>query len=116
MNLSLVEFTERLIPISEFSQGKAGKIFSDVAENNSEYLVMKNNQPTAVIVSVKEYKMIQEKIKRLEALSEKIENMRMLKLAEGRLNDKTTSFEDFIKTEGFSEEELKALAESVDFE
>ena len=26
MNLSLLELTERLVPISDFSQGKAGKI------------------------------------------------------------------------------------------
>ena len=41
MSMSLVEFTEKLVPISDFSQGKAGKIFSDVAENNSEYIVLK---------------------------------------------------------------------------
>lgn len=28
---------ERLVPISDFSQGKAGKIFNDVAENDNEY-------------------------------------------------------------------------------
>ena len=27
MNMSLAELTERLVPISDFSQGKAGKIF-----------------------------------------------------------------------------------------
>lgn len=41
-----MDFTERLVPISDFSQGKAGKIFSDVAENNNEYIVLKNNQPS----------------------------------------------------------------------
>ena len=35
MTPTLLDLTERLIPISEFSQGKAGKIFNDVAENNN---------------------------------------------------------------------------------
>lgn len=56
MSMALMDCIEKLVPISDFSQGKAGKIFSDVAENNSEYIVLKNNQPTAVLVSVKEYK------------------------------------------------------------
>ena len=45
MSLALAEMTEKLISISEFSQGKAGKIFTDVAKNRSEYIVLKNNHP-----------------------------------------------------------------------
>lgn len=55
MSFAFANMTEKLIPISDFSQGKAGKIFNDVAQNNSEYIVLKNNQPTAVLISVKEY-------------------------------------------------------------
>ena len=116
MSMALLEFTEKLVPISDFSQGKAGKIFSDVAENNKEYIVLKNNQPTAVIVSVKEYRDTQEKIARLEALLEKIENIRLLKLAETRTNDNGTSFEEFVKEQGFSMDELEELSERVEFE
>lgn len=116
MNMTLLDLTERLVPISDFSQGKAGKIFNDVAENNNEYIVLKNNQPTAVLLSVKEYRDIQEKIAKLEAFLEKIENIRLLKLAEGRANSDTTSFEKFVNEQGFSMEELKELSESVEFE
>ena len=56
MNEALLELTERLVPISDFSQGKAGKIFNDVAKNNKGYIVLKNNQPTAVVISIQEYK------------------------------------------------------------
>ena len=94
MSMTLLDFTERLVPISDFSQGKAGKIFSDVADNDKEYIVLKNNQPTAVVVSVKEYRDTQEKVAKLEALLEKIENIRLLKLAESRVNDNSTSFEE----------------------
>lgn len=116
MGMALMEFAEKLVPISDFSQGKAGKIFNDVAENNNEYIILKNNQPTAVLVSIKEYREIQEKVAKLERLLEKIENIRLLKIAESRAEDNTTSFESFVQEEGFSMEELRALSESVEFE
>lgn len=116
MNATLLDLTERLVPISDFSQGKAGKIFNDVAENNNEYIILKNNQPTAVLLSVKEYREIQEKSARLEELLEKIENIRLLKLAESRADNNTSSFETFVKDQGFSMEELEEISESVEFE
>ena len=116
MSSTLLDLTERLVSISDFSQGKAGKIFNDVAENNNEYIVLKNNQPTAVLVSVKEYRDIQEKVVMLERMLEKIENIRLLKLAESRRNDNTTSFESFVNEQGYSMEELEELSESVEFE
>jgi prevent-host-death family protein len=116
MSMEFVEFTEKLVPISDFSQGKAGKIFNDVAENNSEYIVLKNNQPTAVLLSLKEYKETQEKLSKLEQLLEKIENIRLLQMAEKRIGSQTTPFESFVAEEGVSMEELQQLAESVEFE
>ena len=116
MSMALLNLTERLVPISDFSQGKAGKIFTDVAENNNEYIILKNNQPTAVLLSVKEYRDTQEKIARLETLLEKIENIRLLKLAESRADNNTTSFEEFVNEQGFSMEELEELSEGVEFE
>lgn len=116
MSMTLIDFTERLVPISDFSQGRAGKIFSDVAENNHEYIILKNNQPTAVLLSVQQYKETQQKIARLEALLEKIEDVRLSELAESRANNQTTSFDSFIDEQGFSMEELEALSESVEFE
>lgn len=116
MSATLAELTEKLVPISDFSQGKAGKIFSDVAENNNEYIVLKNNQPTAVVVSVKEYKETQEKVNKLEKLLETIENIRMLQLVESRDNFQTIPFEEFVAEEGFMMDELKKLAESVEFD
>lgn len=116
MSMELMDFVEKLVPISDFSQGKAGKIFNDVAENNHEYIVLKNNQPTAVLLSIKEYKETQEKVIKLERLLEKIENIRLLRLAESRAEDPTTSFEDFVNEQGFSMEELQELSKSVEFE
>lgn len=116
MSVTLLDLTERLVPISDFSQGKAGKIFNDVAENNNEYIILKNNQPTAVLLSVKEYRNTQTKAAKLDKILEKIENIRLLKLAESRANDNTSSFEAFVNEQGFSIEELEEISESVEIE
>lgn len=116
MNASLIDFTKKLVPISDFSQGKAGKIFTDVAENNNEYIILKNNQPTAVLISLQEYEDTQKKVSKLENLLERLENIRLLKIAESRVNDKGSSFEKFVEEEGISMEELEELAESVELE
>lgn len=116
MKRVLTDFTERLVPISDFSQGKAGKIFADVAENNSEYIILKNNQPTAVLLSVKEYKDTQDKIAKLERFLEDIENIRLLQLVEKRKGSHTTTFEDLIAEEGLSLQEIQELANSVEIE
>ena len=116
MSIELANFTDKLISVSDFSQGKAGKIFSDVAENNKEYIVLKNNQPTAVVISIQEYKKTQEKILKLEKFLEKIENFELVKLAEKRSKNKTITFEKLLEDEGFSLEQLEALSEKVEFE
>ena len=116
MRSMLLDLTERLVPISDFSQGKAGKIFNDVAQNNKEYIVLKNNQPTAVLLSIREYRETQEKIWKLEKLLERIENIRLLKLAQSREGSPVSSFKEFVEEQGYSMEELEALSESVEFE
>lgn len=116
MSKKLIELTEKLVPISDFSQGKTGKIFNDVVKNDNEYIILKNNQPTAVLVSVKKYKETQEKLDKLDRILEEIENIRLLKLANSRSNSDTIDLEDLISEEGFSMEELEEIAESVEFE
>jgi len=116
MSLALLELTEKLVPISDFSQGKAGKIFNDVAQNNSEYIVLKNNQPIAVVLSVKEYRDVQEKSAKLEKILDAVENIRLLKIAESRNNSNHIPFESLVAEEGFTMEELEELAESAELE
>ncbi len=65
-------------------------------ENNTEYIVLKNNQPTASLISPKEYKETQEKAEKFEKLQETIESIRLLQLAESRKSSKSVSFESFV--------------------
>ena len=112
----LTDFTDKLVSISDLSNGKAGKICSDISENNSEYIILKNNKPTAVIISLEEYREVFEKARRLESLLEKVENKRLLQLAESRKDSSTTSFASLVAEEGMTMEEVEALEESVDIE
>ena len=109
------DILQSLVPISQFNKGQAAKIF-DRLHSENELIVLKNNQPTAVVVSINEYRDIQEKISKLEKLLDRIENIRLLKLAESRVDSPTSSFEEFVKEEGFSMKELEKLSESVEFE
>lgn len=114
--MPIAKLTERLVAISDFSQGKAGKIFIDVAKNDNEYIILKNNKPTAVLISIKEYTSMQDKLIRFEQMFEEIENLKLLKMAQSRKGGHYTTFEDLITEEGFNIDEIKKLAESVEFE
>lgn len=61
MDNEILNFTERLIPISDFSKGKTSRIFDDVKNNHTEYIVLKNNQPTAMVISLDSYRELVEK-------------------------------------------------------
>ena len=43
-----------LVPISQFNKGQASKIF-DRLRSEKELIVLKNNQPSAIILSPEEY-------------------------------------------------------------
>lgn len=48
------DFLQSLVPISQFNKGQAAKIF-DRLHSEKELIVLKNNQPSAVILSPEEY-------------------------------------------------------------
>ncbi len=52
-------FLSRLIPITLFNRGQASKIF-DRLRSEPELIVLKNNQPSAVILSPDEYSRLAE--------------------------------------------------------
>ncbi|MBR6881054.1 MAG: type II toxin-antitoxin system Phd/YefM family antitoxin [Clostridiales bacterium] len=67
MGISLLN-EEKIVTVSEFSQGRSGKIFNDVNNNKCDYVVMKNNSPVAVIIPVEEYRSMKERIAELEKI------------------------------------------------
>jgi PHD/YefM family antitoxin component YafN of YafNO toxin-antitoxin module len=96
------------IPISQFNKGEAGKIFRDLQEDGIK-IVLKNNTPTGVLLSPKEF----------DKINEMLEDYALLMEAQERMNDVAES--DFISAEtvmqqlGVSEKEL-GVAEGEDTE
>ncbi len=102
------ELLQSLVPISQFNKGQAAKIF-DRLHSERELIVLKNNQPSAIILSLEEYTRLTEieedYVLMLEA------NKRM----EDSINNKTISFDSVMSNLGISEDEL-LHTEKIDIE
>ena len=102
------DLLQSLVPISQFNKGQAAKIF-DRLHSERELIVLKNNQPSAMILSPEEY----------TRLTEIEENYFLLLEANKRMEDKgnhkTLSFDSVMSNLGISEDELLDT-EDVDIE
>ena len=94
-----------LVPITQFNRGQAARIF-DRLHSESQLVVLKNNQPAAVILSPSEY----------QRLSEIEEDYLLLREAMTRLSSNTTPatpMDDVMRELGIAEEELDAAEDVV---
>lgn len=109
-NLDLRSALDHIISVSDLGRGKASKVIQDVEKNKDQYIVVKNNRPQAVILSVEEY----------NNLMETREELELLLLATKRLStnstEQYTSMETVMEELGISDSEIEELAESVDIE
>lgn len=99
---------QSLVPISQFNKGQASKIF-DRLHTERELIVLKNNQPSAIILSPEEYTRLTEIEEDYFLLLEA--NKRM----EDNGNNKTISFDSVMRNLGIGEDELLDT-EEVDIE
>ena len=99
---------QSLVPISQFNKGQAAKIF-DRLRSEKELIVLKNNHPSAIILSPEEYTRLTEIEEDYFLLLEA--NKRL----EGNEEKKTVSFDSVMKHLGISETEILD-AEDVDIE
>ena len=93
------DLLQSLVPISQFNKGQAAKIF-DRLHSERELIVLKNNQPSAIILSPEEYTRLTEIEEDYFLLLEA--NKRM----EDNGNNKTLSFDSVMSNLGISEDEL----------
>ena len=94
------DILDSLVPITQFNRGQASKIF-DRLHSESRLIVLKNNQPTAIILSPSEF----------QRLSEIEEDYTLLLEATRRLKEdssSTSSREDVMSELGISEADLAA--------
>ena len=113
MKATLKENKEKIVSVSELNNGGVGKIFLDLQKNNSEYIILKNDRPAAVLLSMDKYEKLAEKSEKLDALMEVVENTELLLANQAEMSP-TVPFEEILKKEGITEEELEKLSESVD--
>ena len=102
------DLLQSLVPISQFNKGQAAKIF-DRLRSERELIVLKNNQPSAIILSPEEYTRLTEIEEDYFLLLEA--NKRM----EDNVNQRTISFDSMMNNLGISEAELREAGD-VDIE
>lgn len=68
------EVLDRLVPITQFNRGQASRIF-DRLNTESQLIVLKNNQPAAVILSPTEFSRLSEIEEDYELLLEAVERL-----------------------------------------
>lgn len=108
---------KRLVPVSDFSKGRTAKIFEDIKKNNHEYIVLKNNQPTAVLMSLEAYSEMVYKVRKIESMINRIEDNRLIKKAQ-RVSESfdtsgAASYQEILSALGLDGTEVDELAESV---
>ena len=97
---SVADMLDNIVPISDFSRGKASQAF-EKAQGSTPVIVTKNNTPTAVIISPEEYK----------RLAEVEENLYLLGLAIERLDanegKKRLTEKEVMEHLGITEEDIE---------
>ena len=103
---SAVSIMNSLVPITQFNKGQAARIF-DRVRTERQLVVLKNNAPSAVIMSPEEY----------ERLAEIEENYYLLSLAERRQKDGGLAVEadEVMRRLGITQEDIQN-AEELDIE
>ena len=99
------DILDSLVPITQFNRGQASRIF-DRLHNENQLIVLKNNQPAAIILSPSEF----------QRLSEIEEDYTLLLEATRRLKEdspSTSSREDVMSELGISEADLATAGDVV---
>ena len=99
------DILDSLVPITQFNRGQASRIF-DRLHSESQLIVLKNNQPAAIILSPSEF----------QRLSEIEEDYTLLLEATRRLKEdssSTSSREKVMSELNISESELAAAGDVV---
>ena len=87
---------------------KASKVIQNVESNKEQYIVVKNNKPQAIIMSIEEYSDLQN-------LREEYELMKLATQRVAESNDaEYSSFDEVMKEFDIDEDEIDKIEDSVD--
>ena len=109
-NLDLRDALNHIISVSELGRGQASKVIQVVKSKKEQFIVVKNNKPEAIIMSIEEY----------NELMESKEELELLLLATERVKNTNTSeykdFDQLLEEEGITHEKLDAIIDDVEIE
>lgn len=109
-----------IISITDLSRGKASKVVQEVAECGKEYIIVKNNEPQAVLISLKDYTQLMNAHDRVNKLEEELENLELLLLAEERMKrispEELMEEKDVLQELGITAGEIRELIDSVEID
>ncbi len=97
------DLLDSLVPITQFNRGQASRIF-DRLHNERQLVVLKNNQPAAIILSPEEYSRFTTLEENYALLLEATERIQ-------RNNKPSTTLKDVMKELGISETDLDTVGD-----
>lgn len=97
-NLDLRPAINHMISVSELGRGQASRVIQDVEKSKQQYIVVKNNKPQAVLISIEEYMSLMESKEELELLLIANDRMKVL--------NQTIDFEQILSEFDLTEKEL----------
>lgn len=107
-NLDLRPAINHMISVSDLGRGQASRVIQDVEKSKEQYIVVKNNKPQAVLISIEEYMSLMESKEELELLL--VANDRM------KIQKESIDFEQILDEFGLTENELDQIESDVDIE
>ena len=105
----LSSLLNRIVSTSELNRGLS-KRMKELAKDKLSLVVVKNNKPQAVLMSLEEYNELMEMKEDFELYQMAVERMKNYN------PDKVTTFEELLKEEGISKEEIEKEAETIEIE
>jgi len=109
-HINLSEAIEKIISVSELGRGKASKIINNIELNNDSYIIVKNNKPKAVIMSVDEYKEMIEAQEKLELL------LLSAKRLQTTHQSDCVDYDDILKEFNVTNEEIDKIKDTIELE
>jgi len=99
--ISVGNTLDAVIPITRFNRGEANKIFDEVQESGCK-IVVKNNNPTCVLLAPERFK----------AMVDMIEDQYLLTVAEERMKydvGETRTFDEVLSNDGLTFADIDAM-------
>lgn len=107
-NLDLRPAISHMISVSELGRGQASRVIQAVEKSKEQFIVVKNNKPQAVLISIEEYM----------DLMEKKEELELLLVANERMKSKTESidFDKVLNEFNITHDDLSEIEDDVEIE